>query len=69
MTDHDEIIEMRMELSQLRKELDELEVKVSYYDRLALKWGGACMGMIALGAIISNHLQKLFEKLFGLISQ
>jgi hypothetical protein len=69
MTDHDSIIEMKMELAQLREEVDELEKKVSYYDRLALKWGGACMGAIVIGALISSQFQKIFEKILAVVAR
>lgn len=69
MSDHDAILTMRLELEQLRKDFDDLEEKVSYYDRLALKWGGACMGAIVIGALISSNVQKLCQKILALLSQ
>ncbi|OWK42077.1 hypothetical protein [Fimbriiglobus ruber] len=52
-------------LEDTKAEVKVLEEKLEYYDRLALKWGGACMGAVALGALISGHFDKICEKLWA----
>jgi len=59
----------RTELEETKAELKEMEVKMAYYDRLALKWGGACMGALALGAAISGHFEKICNKIWALLVQ
>lgn len=57
---------LEIELYHTQLEVAELEKKVSYYDKMAVKWGGACMGAMAIGALVSGSFDKLREKLIGL---
>lgn len=50
-------------LETAQTDLKELEKKMSYYDKMALKWGGACMGAIAFGALVGGHIDNLREKI------
>lgn len=50
------------EVKEAEQKIGKLEEKLSYYDRMALKWGGFCMGMLTFGALISGHFDKLKEK-------
>ncbi len=66
MTKLDErVAVLEIELEQAKEEIHELEKRVSYYDKMALKWGGACMGILAFGAIIGGHFDKVKEKILA----
>lgn len=47
--------------------IKELEKKLGYYDRMALKWGSLCIGFVSFGALASMGFDRLKEKLLHLI--
>lgn len=55
------ILETEREHSEDR--ISALEKKVSYYDRMALKYGGALIAVLVIGAMVGGHVEKLKEKL------
>jgi hypothetical protein len=58
--------EREREVSELKAEVAELEKKLNYYDKAALKWGGFCMGMIVLGGFIWAGVDKVVDKVIAL---
>lgn len=57
---------LKGEVLELKDEVIELKKNISYYDRLAAKWGGVCMGAIAFGAILGGGFDKIKDKLISL---
>ena len=57
---------LEYEMEHMTKEVERLEVKVAYYDRMAIKWGWFVMGMLTLGAMIAAGFDKVKEKLISL---
>lgn len=55
----------KIELKQAEEKIEELEQKISYYDKMALKWGGACMGILVFGAMVGGQFDKIKEKIIG----
>jgi hypothetical protein len=53
------------EIAKMDMEIKELERKVAYYDKMALKWGWFIMGIIAFGALVAGKADKLIDKLLG----
>ncbi len=58
-----ELGDTKDELKDVKFELNLLEQKMTYYDKVALKWGGAIMGILMFGAFVGGHLDKLKGKL------
>lgn len=48
---------------QSEKRLNELEIVMAYYNKLALKWGAGCIAILTTGAVIGGHFDKLKEKI------
>lgn len=41
------------------KKIENLEQRVNAYDKLAARWGGACIVVMSVGAFILNYWEKL----------
>ncbi len=51
------------EISELRDEIKSLKARLSYYDKMALKWGGFAIGILSVAAAIGLGADKLKDKL------
>ncbi len=58
---------MKEDLQSTREEVEELKRICSYYDKMALKWGGFMMGIMALGALLLAGADRLKDKLMSWI--
>lgn len=58
----EKLARLEMRLDALEKSNMELKEKVTYYDRLALRWGGIIIGAVTLGAIITMGFDKFRDK-------
>lgn len=54
---------------QSEKRIADLEIIVSYYNKLALKWGGGCIFVLSVGAMAGGHFDKIKEKLITWLLQ
>lgn len=59
--------ELLYRLTKLEDEMQELERKVAYYDKMAAKWGGFIMGFLMLGTILAIGFDKAKDKILGWI--
>lgn len=48
-----------------RAEIEELKRKLSYYDRMSLKWGSFCFGALAFGALLAMGVDKAKDKIIS----
>lgn len=51
--------------AEMKAENAALEKKLSYYDKMALKWGGFCLGFLTFGAFLWAGVDKLKDKVLG----
>ncbi len=63
MNINERVAVLESEFKQAEVDIEALKIKVAYYDKMALKWGGACMGILVFGAVVGGHFDKLKEKI------
>lgn len=49
--------------AELKKDLEEVQTKLAYYDKMALKWGFFCLGIFTFGAMVWAGADKIKDKL------
>lgn len=57
--------EILKDLAASEAKVKDLEKRLGYYDKLALKYGSACLGALALGALLGGGLDKIKDKIWS----
>ena len=62
---HSEKHFLERQISTLQADLTDLQIKLAYYDRMALKWGYLAMGALTIAALATMGADKLKDKILS----
>ena len=59
------VTRLEIQLQNANEKVEALQERVGYYDKMALKWGSFCLGMVFLGGLLWAGVDKLKDRILS----